>query len=86
MRLDIYKKGCLRSMGNYTCPAKGCDWTMELFYHDGDGIRAILDHENGHKKETREVKKSEKEECTKCDGKGYIERWYTIDEDVPSKD
>ncbi len=71
-------------MGKYHC--KLCDWEFDVFYNDGDGIRAIIDHDNSHLKDTKEVRKMEKEECTKCDGKGYIERWYTIDEDVPSKD
>ena len=71
-------------MGKYRC--KLCDWEFEVFYKDGDGIRTIIDHDNIHLKDTKEVKKMEKDECTKCDGKGYIERWYTIDEDVPKTD
>lgn len=73
-------------MGNYRCPVKGCDWIKELFYHDGDGIRAVLDHEKEHRKNTIEVEKTGRDECKHCEGKGYIEYTYTIDEDVSSKD
>ncbi len=69
-------------MGKYTCPKEGCDYVKEVFYHDGDGIRDILTHEKDHKKTTVEVEKIGRDDCTRCDGKGYIEYTYTVDEDV----
>jgi len=72
--------------GKFTCPEKDCDWNIELSYADGDGIRAILDHEKEHKKNTVEIEKTEREDCKHCDGKGYIEYTYTVDQDVSETD
>jgi len=70
----------------YTCHEEGCDFVQELFWTDGDGIRAILDHENEHRKNVKEVEVTEREDCKKCDGKGYIEYTYTIEQDVSETD
>ncbi len=70
----------------WTCHKEGCDYVQELFWSDGDGIRAILDHENSHRKNKREVEKTAKDECKHCEGKGYIEYTYTVDEDVSEAD
>lgn len=71
-------------MSKYKCLK--CDWEIELFYYNGDGIQVILKHEQDHKANTKEVEHTEREDCDKCDGKGYIEHTYTVDEDVPTKD
>ncbi len=68
----------------YTCHR--CGWEIELFWYDGDDLKEILKHEAGHKAKTKEVKKIEREDCTKCDGKGYIEYTYTVDEDESETD
>ena len=73
-------------MSKYTCPKEGCNYIKELFYYDGAGIRDILAHEEEHRKNTKEVIHKEKEDCDRCDGKGYIEYTYTIDEDVSEPD
>jgi len=70
----------------YTCHVEGCDYVRELFWADGDGIRDILDHEEDHKKNSIEVEKTDREDCKNCDGKGYIEYTYTVDEDVSKTD
>ena len=70
----------------YTCHIEGCDFVQELFWGDGDGIKAILDHEKNHKKYVREVEVKGKDDCKHCDGKGYIEYTYTIDQDVSEAD
>ncbi len=72
--------------GKYTCPKEGCDYVQELFWADGDGIRDILAHEKEHETNTREVEKTERRECIKCEGKGYIEYAFIVDEDVPKTD
>jgi len=53
---------------------------------DKDDIEEIFAHERSHKKNTREVEKIEKVPCEKCDGLGYIENRYIVDEDVPKTD
>lgn len=73
-------------MGKWTCPKADCDFVVELFYYDGSGIRSILDHEEEHRKNTIEVEKTDREDCKHCDGKGYIEYTYTVDEDVSKTD
>ena len=70
----------------YTCHKEGCEWEIELFWYDGDDLTKILKHEAEHKAKTKEVTKTEREDCTKCDGKGYIEYTYTVDEDVSETD
>ena len=70
----------------YTCHVEGCDYVRELFWADGDGIRDILDHEEDHKKNSIEVEKTDRKDCKNCDGKGYIEYTYTVDEDVSKTD
>jgi len=70
----------------YTCHKDGCGWEKELFWYDGSGIKEILDHEEDHRKNTIEVEKTERDDCKHCDGKGYIEYTYTVDEDVPKTD
>ena len=70
----------------YTCHKDGCGWEIELFWYDGDDLKKILKHEADHKAKTKEVTKTEREDCTKCDGKGYIEYTYTVDEDVSKTD
>jgi hypothetical protein len=71
-------------MGKFRCHEKGCDWEIELFYHDGDGISKILAHERTHKENTKEVMKTGRNECKECEGKGYIEYTYTVDEPIDS--
>ncbi len=73
-------------MSRYTCPKKGCDYQVELFWYDGDDLTDILKHEADHKAKTKEVTKTEREDCEHCDGKGYIEYTYTVDEDVSKTD
>ena len=70
----------------YTCHVEGCDFVQELFWADGEGVREILDHEEDHRKNTVEVEKTDRNDCTHCDGKGYIEYTYTVDEDVSKTD
>ncbi len=70
----------------YTCHEEGCDYVQELFWADEEGIKSVLDHEKEHKKNTKEVTKTEREDCEHCDGKGYIEYTYTVDEDVSETD
>jgi len=70
----------------YTCPKADCGWETWLFWTDGEGIREILDHEEDHRKNTVEVEKTDRDDCKHCDGKGYIEYTYTVDEDVSKTD
>ena len=70
----------------YTCHEEGCDYVKELYWADGDGIREILTHEKDHRKNVREVEVTDKEDCKHCEGKGYIEYTYTIDQDVSETD
>jgi len=70
----------------YTCHEEGCDYVKELFWADGDGIREIIAHEKDHKKNVKEVEKTEREDCKHCDGKGYIEYTFTVDQDVSETD
>ena len=70
----------------YTCHVEGCDFVQELLWADGDGIKAILDHEKDHKKNVIEVEVKEKNDCKHCEGKGYIEYTYTIEQDVSKTD
>lgn len=70
----------------YTCHVEGCDYVKELFWADGDGIREILDHEQDHRKNMEEVEVTEREDCKHCEGKGYIEYTYTLDQDVSKAD
>jgi len=70
----------------YTCYVDGCGWERELFWYDGDDLTEILKHEAEHKAKTIEVEVTEKEDCKHCDGKGYSEYTYTIEQDVSETD
>ena len=69
-------------MTKYTCPEKGCDVIIE----GNDTIHEVLAHEKEHKKNKREVIKTEEVTCKHCDGKGTITEEYTVEEDVPEAD
>jgi hypothetical protein len=68
-------------MGKYTCPETGCNYVKETGRLDRD-----VAHEREHRKNTTEVEKIEKVKCEKCDGLGYTENRYIVDEDVPKTD
>ncbi len=64
-------------------------------YHLANSGRKVLMLEKGgyysqkffaDKKNTKEVEKIEKVPCEKCDGLGYIENRYIVDEDVSETD
>lgn len=73
-------------VSKYTCQKEGCSYIKELTYVDREGLEEIFDHEKTHRKNTREVIHKEREPCERCDGKGYLEYAYTVDEDVSETD
>jgi len=73
-------------MGKYRCLEKGCDYVQETGRMDKEDLEEIFAHERLHKKNTKEVEKIEKVPCEKCDGLGYIENRYIVDEDVSETD
>ena len=73
-------------MATYRCSEKGCEYVKETGRMDKDDLEEIFAHEKEHRKNTKEVEKIEKVKCERCDGLGYIENHYIVDEDVSETD